>query len=176
MCPCMIDYCCKPIRSYKCSFLGSSRLAKVSEKSSGSSGRRCNHIHRLPAESQCGGKCMNDHPNFVSKKHKHNNFYEVYTTISWRNFMCLRCVHGPACGLRLLSPSCLDILIDLDQLMGRCSMYYKRYYKTERMRWHERNINHNWYYTGILRIKRSRAMLAAKKSAFENIFLTGGDK
>lgn len=117
-------------------------------------------------------------PNFVSEKHKHSGFYEVYTTISWRNFMCLRCVHGPKCQLRLLSPAALDIIINLIQLMGKCAMFHKRDWWTERMRWHRWNTRSDvyWYSIGIQRKLRSRTMLAANKPMFDHLTQTGGDE
>lgn len=114
---------------------------------------------------------MKNLSNWISKDNKHNNFYEVYTTLSWRNFMCLRCVHGPKCMLRFVAASALDLIIDLDQQMGVCSMFFKRSWQTDRMRYHRWNTKSEiyWYAIGILRNKRSRVMLSAKKSAFDKI-------
>ena len=96
-------------------------------------------------------------------------FYTVYTTLSWRTFMCLRCVHGYKCALRVLSASSLDILIDLEVQGGICAMYWKRTWKTDRMMYyHHFNTGRDWawYSRGILRRKLSRAMLEYGWSAF----------
>lgn len=97
-------------------------------------------------------------------------FYTVYTTPSWRTFMCLRCVHGYKCLLRVLSPAALDILIDLDEVGGKCAMFYKRNFLTKRMRYyhnHNTSIEWTWYKSGILRKRMQRASLAFGWSAFK---------
>ncbi len=72
--------------------------------------------------------------------------------------------------LHILSPAALDILIDLDEMGGKCAMFHKRSGKTERMKhYHCRNTGFNaaWYDTGIRRKRMSRAMLEYGRSAFE---------
>lgn len=118
-------------------------------------------------------------PEFVSVQHKDSIFYEVFTTISWRNFMCLRCVRGPRCGMTVLSPSALDLLIDLNVQGGVCAMFYKRDWWTRRMRhYHHRNTWSElyWYATGIRRKMRSRVMLATNKPMFDHLTQKGGGK
>ena len=96
-------------------------------------------------------------------------FYTIYTTPSWRTFMCLRCVHGYSCPIRLLGCASLDILIDLDVQGGKCAMYWKRTWKTERMKfYHSFNTRDwAWYPRSVLRKKRSRVMLAYARPMFD---------
>ncbi len=81
--------------------------------------------------------------------------------------MCLRCVHGYRCRIRLLPCDSLDLLIDLDVQGGICAMFWEQDWKTYRME-HYHDFNTKswlWYGVGILRRKLSRVMREYAKPA-----------